>query len=359
VKDPKAKSSQALVRNHLIHVSPSGLLTVAGGKWTTYRQMAQDAVDEAVKTFGLKPERSCITDTVKLVGSDGWSMNMYIKLIQSFGIETEVARHLSESFGDRAWTVLSYATSTGLRWPLQGVRLITTYPYIEAEVHYATLHEYAQTAVDFIARRSRLSFLNAGAALDVLPRVIQIMGDDLGWDSNRRQAEWVQGRDFLVSMGLPERAEGELDAIKGTLGETRPFISNWLFAWPGLRQLLGTGTSNVPSTRRSMHHSRSLFSVEDLELVKKEFADRDSISREDVKALLEDMHLFDEMEDSTAILKGAFYDMGIKQGEHIGFEQFWQICVDLKTSVSAPLGATINKPRDRNRIPVAKSGGGV
>lgn len=45
-----------------------------------------------------------------------------------FGIETEVAQHLSESYGDRAWTVLSYASSTGLRWPLQGVRLINTYP---------------------------------------------------------------------------------------------------------------------------------------------------------------------------------------------------------------------------------------
>lgn len=86
VKDPKATSSQALVRNHLIHVSESGLLTVAGGKWTTYRQMAQDAVDEAVKTFGLKPANDCITNTVKLVGSDGWGKNMYIRLIQSVSL---------------------------------------------------------------------------------------------------------------------------------------------------------------------------------------------------------------------------------------------------------------------------------
>lgn len=83
VRDPKAKSSQALVRNHLIHVSPSGLLTVAGGKWTTYRAMAEEAVDEAVKIFGLKPSSGCLTREVKLVGSDGWSQNMYIKLIQS------------------------------------------------------------------------------------------------------------------------------------------------------------------------------------------------------------------------------------------------------------------------------------
>lgn len=192
-------------------------------------------------------------------------------------------------------------------------------------MHYATQHEYAQTAVDFIARRSRLSFLNAGAALDVLPRVIQLMGDDLGWDSKRRRAEWTKARDFLVSMGLPEQADGEIDAVKGELGET-PIISfAWAYTWPGLRHLFGSAASKTPLTPRGLHHSRSLFSVGDLERVKKEFADRESISRGEVKSLLEDMHLFDEMEDANTVVEGAFYDMGIKQGERIGFEQFWQV----------------------------------
>ena len=53
VRNPNAKNTAALVRNHLIHVSKSGLLTVAGGKWTTYRKMAEEAVDEAVKVFGM------------------------------------------------------------------------------------------------------------------------------------------------------------------------------------------------------------------------------------------------------------------------------------------------------------------
>ena len=53
VRNPNAKNTAALVRNHLIHVSTSGLLTVAGGKWTTYRKMAEEAVDEAVKVFGM------------------------------------------------------------------------------------------------------------------------------------------------------------------------------------------------------------------------------------------------------------------------------------------------------------------
>jgi glycerol-3-phosphate dehydrogenase len=52
VKDPSAKNTAALVRNHMVNVSQSGLLTIAGGKWTTYRAMAQDAVDKAIEVFG-------------------------------------------------------------------------------------------------------------------------------------------------------------------------------------------------------------------------------------------------------------------------------------------------------------------
>lgn len=53
VRDPSAKNTAALVRNHMINVSPSGLLTIAGGKWTTYRAMASDTIDEAIRVFGI------------------------------------------------------------------------------------------------------------------------------------------------------------------------------------------------------------------------------------------------------------------------------------------------------------------
>ena len=68
----------------MIYVSESGLLTIAGGKWTTYRAMAEETVDEAVKVFGLKDKvtNGCVTDRVRLVGSDGWSRNMFIGLTQ-------------------------------------------------------------------------------------------------------------------------------------------------------------------------------------------------------------------------------------------------------------------------------------
>ncbi|KAI8843616.1 FAD dependent oxidoreductase-domain-containing protein [Chytridium lagenaria] len=202
VRDPAAKNTAALVRNHMINVSESGLLTIAGGKWTTYRAMAQETVDRAIEVFDLRPTGPCQTERILLVGSHGWSQNMFIKLIQTFGLETEVAQHLADSYGDRAFAVASLATLTGRRWPVFGTKLDNSYPYIEAEVRYAVQYEYACTAVDVLARRTRLAFLNSQAAKDALPRVIDIMTEELSWSPQRRTQEYDDAIAFLKTMGL-------------------------------------------------------------------------------------------------------------------------------------------------------------
>ncbi|TVY85088.1 Mitochondrial glycerol-3-phosphate dehydrogenase [Lachnellula suecica] len=225
VKDPNAKNTESLVRNHLINVSPSGLLTCAGGKWTTYRQMAEECVDEAIKEFTLQPKPypnapnisgsemvddgarlngTCQTHEVKLVGAHGFSKTLFINLIQHFGVETDIAKHLTESYGDRAWTVAALSSPTEQRFPVRGERISPLYPFIDGEVRYAVRHEYAQTAVDVIARRTRLAFLNAQAALEALPKVIDIMAGELKWDNKRKEVEWKDSVAFLESMGLPK-----------------------------------------------------------------------------------------------------------------------------------------------------------
>jgi len=225
VKDPKAKKTEGLVRNHLITVSDSGLLTCAGGKWTTYRQMAEECVDEAIKEFKLTPKRvtnaprvsgtefiddgarldgTCQTHQVKLIGAHGYSKTLFINIIQHFGIETDVAKHLTESYGDRAWTVAALSAPTEARFPARGEKISALYPFVDGEVRYAVRHEYAQTAVDVIARRMRLAFLNAQAALESLPKVIDIMAGELKWDSKRKDKEWKDSVAFLESMGLPK-----------------------------------------------------------------------------------------------------------------------------------------------------------
>ncbi|KAK2730376.1 glycerol-3-phosphate mitochondrial [Colletotrichum kahawae] len=225
VKDPKAKNTESLVRNHLVDISESGLLTCAGGKWTTYRQMAEECVDAAIAVFNLQPkplrdpprtsgtdiiddgailDGTCKSHEVRLIGAHGFSKTLFINIIQHFGIETEVAKHLTESYGDRAWTVAALCRPTNKRFPARGERISQLYPFVDGEVRYAARHEYAQTAVDVLARRMRLAFLNAQASLEALPRIIDIMSEELAWDRQRQELEWRETVAFLESMGLPK-----------------------------------------------------------------------------------------------------------------------------------------------------------
>jgi glycerol-3-phosphate dehydrogenase len=250
VRDPKAKRTEGLVRNHLVTESDSGLITVAGGKWTTYREMAEETVDAAVRTFSLSPralaapprvasgaepeqlvaarldgatfDGSCQTHRVRLAGAHGWSKTLFIALIQHFGLETEVAAHLSAAYGDRAWSVAAMcaAAPPTTRFPVRGRRLSPLYPFVDGEVRYAVRHECAERAADVLARRTRLAFLNAQAALEALPAVIDIMADELGWSRARREREWVDTVEFLRSMGLPAGKVGltRRDVERGMVG---------------------------------------------------------------------------------------------------------------------------------------------
>ena len=237
VKDPKSKNTESLVRNHLITVSDSGLLTCAGGKWTTYRQMAEETVDEAIKLYNVRPvpvvqvprisgtemindsaplDGTCQTHQVRLIGAHGFSKTLFINLIQHFGLESIVAKHLCESYGDRAWTVAALSSPTEQRYPVRGIKISALYPFVDGEIRYAVRHEYAQTAVDVLARRTRLAFLNAQAALEALPSVIDLMADELKWDNKRKDKEWNDTVQFLASMGL----------AKSKLSVTREDVEN-------------------------------------------------------------------------------------------------------------------------------------
>lgn len=216
VYDPNKSSTSSLLRTHFVEMTESGLINCVGGKWTTYRQMAEDCIDTAVHHFGLqtKPvtgvrvssdpivdqeemhflDGSCQTHMVRLVGAHGYSQNLFINLIQHYGLETEVAQHLTESYGDRAWSVAAMCQPSQKRFPARGERLAPLYPFVDGEVRYACRAEMAQTAADVLSRRTRLAFLNASAALEALPKVIDIMAEELGWNSSRKDIEWKQSK---------------------------------------------------------------------------------------------------------------------------------------------------------------------
>ncbi|KAJ8352222.1 hypothetical protein SKAU_G00236980 [Synaphobranchus kaupii] len=162
VTDPNSKDTQSICRNHIVNVSDSGLVTIAGGKWTTYRSMAEETLNEAISVHGLTAGPS-ITMGLMLEGAKDWTPTMYIRLVQDYGLEVEVAKHLASTYGGRAFEVAKMSHVTGKRWPIVGKRLVSEFPYIESEVLYA-MKEYACTATDVIARRTRLGFLNVQAA---------------------------------------------------------------------------------------------------------------------------------------------------------------------------------------------------
>lgn len=205
VRDPsKPNNTEALVRNHIVHTSESGLVNCSGGKWTTYRQMAQDTVDEILKNHpDLKVKtRPCQTIGLKLEGGDLWTPTLYIQLVQDYGLEPEVAMNLAESYGDRAFVVAEMAKPTGQKYPKVGRRIHSELPYIEAEVKFAT-QEYAATAVDVIARRLRISFLNVTAAEEALETIVKIMAEELGWSKQEQKKQIQDALTFMEKeMGL-------------------------------------------------------------------------------------------------------------------------------------------------------------
>jgi glycerol-3-phosphate dehydrogenase len=184
VKDPKSKNTEALARNHVIDVSDGNLVTIAGGKWTTYRSMASDTIDEAVKSCRLQPEfPKCQTDGLILEGGEGFTPNLYIKLVQDYGVDIEVAKHLTHCYGTKAVQVCKEVSGPGKR-------LAKEFPYIEADVKFA-IQEYACTVGDVLARRTRLAFLNVEVARDVVPRVVEIMAEELGWGRGKKKVREI------------------------------------------------------------------------------------------------------------------------------------------------------------------------
>ena len=163
-------NTAALSRDHTIQIDKSGLLSIAGGKWTTYRNMAQDGVDQAA-TLGDLPERACVTKTLNIHGYHTNATNY--GPLSFYGSDAPAIRQLIDK--DAAL----------------GRQLDAELPYLEAEVVWAARHEMARTVEDVLARRTRALFLNSRAALRMAPRVAALLAKEL--DQNEKwQADQVQ-----------------------------------------------------------------------------------------------------------------------------------------------------------------------
>lgn len=183
VHDPAAADTARLARDHVISSSPSGLITIAGGKWTTYRKMALDTVDYAVRAAGLGAPRRSLTDRIMLHGGESFEEGGERVLSDRFGLPEQSARHLHFSYGDQAPRVASLCRGEFAETLLPG------HPYLKGELLHAVRHELVLKPEDFLARRIPLALLDSAAARAALPVVLQVMARELGWDRARQESE--------------------------------------------------------------------------------------------------------------------------------------------------------------------------
>jgi len=185
VKTKSASGTAALSRDHTIQVSHSGLLTIAGGKWTTYRKMAEDAVDRAIKLASL-PERTCITKDLPVHGSGG---------------RLEDSGPLANYGSDAGLIAGLIRERPGLAEPLHKSLTVCG-----AQIVWAARHEMARTLDDVLARRTRALFLNARAALAMAPAAARLMAATLGRDEAWAKSQLTAFHQ-IVSGFLPNPAD--------------------------------------------------------------------------------------------------------------------------------------------------------
>lgn len=203
--DPHAEPGAPISRDHIISTNPdSGITFITGGKWTTYREMAEDVIDRVVDLKGLGEVAGvCRTKTKKLWGGEGYTKNTAVKLVQKFGIAEDMAKHLAKTYGILAFEVCYLSKPSGKRWPRFGKRLVEGYPYIESEITYACRNEYVCTVKDMISLRFRLAYINSEAALMVAPRVADLMADAMGWSQEERDVQLDDAIEHLSNFGGP------------------------------------------------------------------------------------------------------------------------------------------------------------
>jgi glycerol-3-phosphate dehydrogenase len=175
-------STAALSRDHIIHIDGSGLMTICGGKWTTYRHMAEDCVDQAA-TMAQLPDKPCVTHHLRIHG-----FPVLAKEAPPLAVYGEDAQEIRELMRQN---------------PVLEEPLHSSLPYLKAEVVWSVRHEMARTVEDVLARRTRALFLNARAALEMAPTVAELMAAELGWNDLTKGRQVADFRAIAENYVLP------------------------------------------------------------------------------------------------------------------------------------------------------------
>jgi glycerol-3-phosphate dehydrogenase len=182
----ESESTSKLSREHVVGHPVPGLVVVAGGKYTTYRVMAADAVDEAVRSLDARVPDSC-TDQVPLLGADGYRAlwNQRRALAASAGVHVARIEHLLNRYGSCVHELLALLREE----PSLGTPLPGADDYLQVEALYAVTHEGARHLDDVLARRTRISIEAWDRGVAAAPTVAALMAGPLNWDEEQKQRE--------------------------------------------------------------------------------------------------------------------------------------------------------------------------
>ena len=198
----ESDKTSKLSREHLVGHSVPGLVVIAGGKWTTYRVMAKDAIDAAVDALDGRVPAST-TQNIPLLGAEGYqaAWNKRGKIARAFGLHTVRVEHLLNRYGTLTDELLDLIRAeSSLADPLPGAD-----DYIEAEVVYAASHEGALHLEDVLARRTRISIEAWDRGASAAPVAARLMAGVLGWDKAREKREVA----YYLKRVAAERASQE------------------------------------------------------------------------------------------------------------------------------------------------------
>ncbi len=184
----ESEETSKLSREHLVAHSVPGLVVIAGGKFTTYRVMAKDAVDAAVAALDFRYRvPASATDEIALVGAEGYpaAWNSRARIAKRAGIHVSRVEHLLDRYGVLAEDLVELiAERPELAEPLPGAD-----DYLGAEIVYAATHEGALHLDDVLARRTRISIEAWDRGVSAAPVAAKLMGAELGWNPSRVKKE--------------------------------------------------------------------------------------------------------------------------------------------------------------------------
>ncbi|MFL5628887.1 MAG: glycerol-3-phosphate dehydrogenase/oxidase [Ktedonobacteraceae bacterium] len=202
VRPHKSELSTAkLSRSHVVLQSPTGLISIVGGKLTTYRRMAQDTVDLINKRDGSPLVHP--TQSLPLQGSAGWK-RLRTKLEKrgvSLGLSSSTLTHLGHNYGTEADRVLDIVAED----PALSRLLVEDLPYIQAEVIYASRYEMAMTPYDVLARRTSITLVDRQRGLGIVDQVAALMAKELQWSFEHQQALVSKYRDTIQEQIAAEK----------------------------------------------------------------------------------------------------------------------------------------------------------